>query len=106
MFKVSGREMTEGDFVRTVAAYQDRQYNGNLVKLLTCFISSDYLSLFHIDGQAVREVLPKILSRRSGCHELLCRKCGICHEWTSLHPIVRGDIVEIRERLKKRAYNA
>ncbi len=78
LFKFSGREMPGPDFLRSVRAYNDRRYEGDLIDLLVGFSSARRMYAIRLDNRALDRVMPRILSRRSGCHPLWCDRCGVC----------------------------
>ena len=102
MFKIAGREIYDANFRLMVENYQNKSYSGNLMKLLGCFGENPYIDLFHLNNKYLNEVMPKILNRIEGCHELLCKTCGICKSWTDRHKIINKNKIGVIEALKEK----
>ncbi len=78
VLKFSGREMPGADFLRSVRAYNQRRYDGDLIDLLVGFSSARRMYPIRLDNRALDRLMPRILARRSGCHPLYCERCGVC----------------------------
>lgn len=78
LFKFSGREMPEAAFLRSVRAYNERRYEGDLIDVLVGFSAARRMYGIRLDNRALDRLMPRILARRSGCHPLYCDRCGIC----------------------------
>jgi len=82
LFKVAGRGLVErgADFPRMLAHYADGCFEGDLMALFRAFTPSDFWSLFRIDSEKAREVIPRMLAKKSGCRREECASCTICSE--------------------------
>ncbi len=85
LFKFGGRELPGTDFLRSVAAFNAKQYDGDLIDLLLGFSSARAMYPVRLPNRSLDELMPLMLARKSGCHPLDCADCGLCERWAASH---------------------
>jgi len=77
-FKIGGREHKNADLVRSVEAYMQQHFDGNLFDLLLNFSTGYVNRLFYIDNRELDGRLEKIMKKKEPCIRTECDECGLC----------------------------
>ena len=63
VFKVTGREMRNANFIRVVKYYNQRDYSGNLIDLMACFSNMHVRNFVFVDSAKISLLTDDILKK-------------------------------------------